>query len=275
MIPLAEETFGDSMLIKDKVAVVTGIGPGMGKEIALLLARHGARLAIGARSSAAVAETAAEIRAMGGEVVTATTDLADEESCAAIVRLAAETFGTVDTVVQNGAAIGDYKLVEDADPVNWRNLFEANVMGSVYLFKAALPYMKKSGDGRVILINSGAGINRAPPGLAAYGVTKAGLAGLVRSIALEAGKYGVRCNGVHLGGVDGANHQNWIEQIAAPAYGMTKEQYMEMRYNEYLPLRSVPTAEECAGIVLFLASDLARAITGQAISVNGGEWFGG
>ena len=238
MIPTAEETFGDSMLIKDKVAVVTGIGPGMGKEIALLLARHGARLAIGARSSATVEETAGEIRAMGGEVVTATTDLGDEESCAAIVRLAAETFGTVDTVVQNGAAIGDYKLVEDADPVNWRNLFEANVMGSVYLFKA-------------------------------------GLAGLVRSIALEAGKYGVRCNGVHLGGVDGANHQNWIEQIAAPAYGMTKEQYMEMRYNEYLPLRSVPTAEECAGIVLFLASDLARAITGQAISVNGGEWFGG
>jgi len=261
------------MLIAGKVAVVTGIGPGMGKEIALLLARNGARLAIGARSTGTVEETAAEIRAMGGEVVTAVTDLASDESCRAIVAQAAEAYGGVDIVVQNGAAIGDYKLVEDADPVVWRNLFEANVMGSVYLFKAALPHMKAAGDGRVILINSGAGINRAPAGLAPYGVSKAGLAGLVRSIALEAGKYGVRCNGVHLGGVDGENHRGWVENIAAPAYGMTPEQFMEMRYNEYLPLRTIPTAEECAGIVLFLASDLARPITGQAFSVNGGEWF--
>jgi NAD(P)-dependent dehydrogenase (short-subunit alcohol dehydrogenase family) len=263
------------MLIRDKVAVVTGIGPGMGKEIALLLARNGAKLAIGARGAATVAETAAEIRAFGGEVITATTDLSNEESCTAIVRQAAEAFGGVDIVVQNGAAIGDYKLVEDADPATWRYLFEANVMGPVYLYKAALPYMKAKGDGRIILINSGAGINRAPPGLAPYGVSKAGLAGLVRSIALEAGRYGVRCNGVHLGGVDGANHRQWVQNIAAPSYGMTEDQFMEMRYNEYLPMRYVPTAAESAGIVLFLASDLARPITGQAISVNGGEWFGG
>ena len=177
------------MLIRDRVAVVTGIGPGMGKEIALLLARNGAKLAIGARGAATVEETAAEIRTFGGEVITATADLSNEESCAAIVHRAAEAFGGVDIVVQNGAAIGDYKLVEDADPATWRHLFEANVMGSVYLYKAALPYMKAKGDGRIILINSGAGINRAPAGLAPYGVSKAGLAGLVRSIALEAGRY--------------------------------------------------------------------------------------
>jgi NAD(P)-dependent dehydrogenase (short-subunit alcohol dehydrogenase family) len=247
----------------------------MGKEIALLLARNGAKLAIGARRAATVEETATEIRAFGGEVITAATDLSNEDSCTAIIRQAAEAFGGVDILVQNGAAIGDYKLVEDADPATWRYLFEANVMGPVYLYKAALPYMKAKGDGRIILINSGAGINRAPPGLAPYGVSKAGLAGLVRSIALEAGRYGVRCNGVHLGGVDGANHRDWVRNIAAPSYGMTEDQFMEMRYNEYLPMRYVPTAAESAGIVLFLASDLARPITGQAISVNGGEWFGG
>lgn len=261
------------MLTKGKVAVVTGIGPGMGKEIALLLAKNGARLAIGARSVGTVEETAREIRDFGGEVITAATDLTSEDSCRAIVEQAAKTYGGVDILVQNGAAVGDFKSIEDADPVVWRNLFEANVMGSLFLFKAALPYMKKAGDGRVILINSGAGYNRTPPGLAPYGVSKAGLAGLVKSIALETGQYGVRCNGVHLGGVDGENHRNWIEHIAAPAYGMTPEQFMEMRYNEYLPLRYVPTAGECAGIVLFLASELARPITGQAFSVNGGEWF--
>jgi NAD(P)-dependent dehydrogenase (short-subunit alcohol dehydrogenase family) len=262
------------MLVKDKIAVVTGIGPGMGKEIALLLARHGAKLAIGARSPDAVEKTASEIRALGGEVLTATIDLANRASCLSMVARTVETFGGVDILVQNGAAIGDYKLVEDAEPETWRQLFEANVLGSVYLFQAALPSMKARGDGRVILINSGAGNNRTPPGLGPYGVTKAGLAGLVRSIALEAGRHGVRCNGVHLGGVDGDNHRSWIRDVAAPAYGMTAERYIRMRYDEYLPLRYIPTASECAGIVLFLASELARPITGQAFSVNGGEWFG-
>jgi NAD(P)-dependent dehydrogenase (short-subunit alcohol dehydrogenase family) len=260
-------------LVEGKVAIVTGIGPGMGKEIALLLARNGARLVIGARSAATVDETAEEIREFGGEVVTQRVDLTDHTSCAAIVDKAVEVYGGVDIVVQNGAMIGDFKSVEDADLDVWRQLYEANCLSAVALYKAALPSLKASGDGRIILINSGAANNRAPHGLAPYAASKGALAALVRSIALEGGAYGIRCNGVHLGGIDGENHRSWIEDIAAPSYGMTTEQFLEMRYNEYLPLRHIPTAEESAGVVLFLASDLARPITGQAISVNGGEWF--
>ena len=261
-------------LVENKVAVITGIGPGMGKEIALLFARHGAKLAIGARRPETVEETAAEIRAVGGEVVTAKVDLTQEASCRAIVDQAVKAYGGVDIVVQNGAMIGDYTRVEDADYAVWRALFEGNVLGAISLFKAALPSMKERGDGRIILINSGAGNNRPPEGLAPYGASKGALASLVRSIAVEAGRYGIRCNGVHLGGVDGANHRDWIDQIAAPSYNMTSEEFMEMRYREYLPMRYIPSAAESAGTVLFLASDLARPITGQAISVNGGEWFG-
>ncbi len=261
------------MLLDGKTALITGIGPGMGKEIALLFARHGARVAIGARRAETVEEVAAEIRGFGGTVSTHKVDLADKGSCQAIVAAAIAAFGPVDILVQNGAAIGDYKLVEDADPEVWRGVYEANVMGAVYLYQACLPSMKAKHDGRIVLINSGAGNNRTPPGLAPYGASKGALAALVRSIALEAGAYGVRCNGVHLGGVDGENHRHWVETIAAPSYGMTTEAFMEMRYREYLPMRRIPTAEECAGTVLYLASDLARPVTGQAISVNGGEWF--
>jgi NAD(P)-dependent dehydrogenase (short-subunit alcohol dehydrogenase family) len=260
-------------LVEGKVAVITGIGPGMGKEIALLFARHGARLVIGARSSATTDETADEIRALGGTVDTAKVDLTDHASCTAIVEKAVALHGGVDIIVQNGAMVGDFKPVEDADLDVWRQLYEANCLSAITLFKAALPSMKAKGDGRIILVNSGAGNNRAPLGLASYAASKAALAALVRSIALEAGVYGIRCNGVHLGGVDGDNHRQWVEHIAAPGYGMTTEKFMEMRYNEYLPLHSIPTAEECAGAALFLASDLARPITGQALSVNGGEWF--
>jgi NAD(P)-dependent dehydrogenase (short-subunit alcohol dehydrogenase family) len=260
-------------LVEGKVAVVTGIGPGMGKEIALLLARHGAKLVIGARSAATVDETAYEIRAMGGEVVTQRVDLTDHASCTAIIDKAVAVYGGVDIVVQNGAMVGDFKSVEEADLDVWRQLYEANCLSAVTLFKAALPSMKARGDGRIILINSGGANNRAPHGLASYAASKAALAALVRSIAIEAGAYGIRCNGVHLGGIDGENHRSWLEDIAAPSYGMTTEQFMDVRYNEFLPLRYIPTAEESAGVVVFLASDLARPITGQAISVNGGEWF--
>jgi len=260
-------------LVEGKVAVVTGIGPGMGKEIALLLAQHGAKLVIGARSAATVDETADEIRALGGAVETQRVDLTDHGSCTAIVEKAVAAYGGCDIIVQNGAMIGDYKTVEDADLDVWRQLYEANCLSAISLYKAALPAMKARHDGRIVLINSGAGNNRPPVGLASYAASKGGLASLVRSIAIEGGGYGIRCNGVHLGGIDGENHRVWIEQIAAPAYGMTTDQYLDMRYNEYLPLRTLPTAEDAAGTVLFLASDLARCVTGQAISVNGGEWM--
>lgn len=260
-------------LVEGKVAVVTGIGPGMGREIALLLARHGAKLVIGARSAGATEETADTIRAEGGTVATAKVDLTDQTSCAAIVEKAIAAYGGCDIVVQNGAMVGDYKPVEDADLDVWRQLFEANCLSAVTLFKAALPAMKSRRDGRIVLINSGAGNNRAPTGLAPYAASKGALAAVVRSIALEAGQHGVRCNGVHLGGIDGANHRQWVEQVAAPSYGMTAEQFLEMRYNEYLPLRRIPTAQDSAGAVLFLASDLSAAMTGQSVSVNGGEWF--
>ena len=108
--------------------------------------------------------------------------------------------------------------------------------------------------------------------MAAYAASKAALASLVRSIAIEHGKDGIRCNGVHLGPVDGENFRPWIAGLAEQ-----KGISFEKCFNEYLetefPLRYVPTARECAGTVPYLASDLARVVTGQGISVNGGQWF--
>lgn len=261
------------MLLKDKVAVVTGIGPGMGRAIALGLAREGAKLAIGARTESYVDSVAEEIEKNGGEVVALTTDLTSRESCERIVNTAIERFGGVDVLVQNGADTGDAALVGDADIERWRQTFECNLFGAIHLFRACLPSMKQRGDGRVILINSGAGNNVAPEYLASYGATKSALASLVRSIALEYGRDGIRCNGVHLGPVDGGNFRPWLEDLAKQKGRDFDEFFQEYLENEF-PLRYVPTPEECAGTVLYLASDLARVVTGQAISVNGGQWFG-
>jgi NAD(P)-dependent dehydrogenase (short-subunit alcohol dehydrogenase family) len=260
------------MLLKDKIAVITGIGPGLGREIALQFSGNGAKLAIGARSADTLNRVAAEIRDSGGEVITIPTDLTSRESCHAIVEAAIDRFGGVDILVQNGHDAGDWKSVEDADADSWRRIMDTNLFGALHLFQACLPSMKAKGDGRIVFVNSGAGNNRAPVGLSAYGASKAALASLVRSIALENGRHGIRCNGVHMGVIDGGNVRPWFEAMAKQK-GQPIEQYLEEYYDQNLPLRYVPTPQECAGSVLFLASDLARCMTGQAISVNGGEWF--
>jgi NAD(P)-dependent dehydrogenase (short-subunit alcohol dehydrogenase family) len=261
------------VLLENKTAVVTGIGPGMGREIALAFARHGAKLAIGARSRDMLDAVTKEIGELGGQVIARATDLANGESCQALVKAAVDRFGGVDVLVQNGAHAGDWSSVENADPGFWRHMMDVNLFGALHLFQAALPSMKAKGDGRIIFVNSGAGNNRAPMGLSSYAASKAALASLVRSIALECGRYGIRCNGVHLGMVDGPNVRPWIAGEAARA-GKSMDEFLEGWYDDRLPLRYIPPPEQCAGTVLYLASDLARPVTGQAISVNGGEWFG-
>lgn len=260
------------MLLENRVAVITGIGPGLGREIAVQFAQHGAKLAIGARSTDMLDKVAAEIRDAGHEVIAQRTDLTDRESCQALVQAALDRYGHIDILVQNGHDPGDWKSVEEADPKSWRRIMETNLFGALHLFQACLPSMKARGDGRIVFVNSGAGNNRAPHGLSAYAASKAALASLVRSIALENGRDGIRCNGVHMGVIDGANVRPWFAAMAQQK-GQTLEAYLEDYYDQNLPLRYVPTPQECAGSVLFLASDLARCMTGQAISVNGGEWF--
>ena len=260
------------MLIKDRVAVITGIGPGMGREIALAFAQNGARLAIGARNIGYVQQVAQECVASGAEVVALRTDLADRASCEAIVKAAIERFGGVDILVQNGHDTGDARLVGDADHARWRAAMDVNMFGALSLFQACLPSMRERGDGRVIFVNSGAANNRPPEYLASYAASKAAMASLVRSIAIEHGKDGIRCNGVHLGPVDGENFRPWIAGIAEQK-GLSFEKCFSDYLEAEFPLRYVPSARECAGTVLYLASDLARVVTGQAISVNGGQWF--
>jgi NAD(P)-dependent dehydrogenase (short-subunit alcohol dehydrogenase family) len=260
------------LLPPGKVAVVTGIGPGLGREIALGFAELGAKLAIGARNAEMLESVAAEIRAMGGEVIAQRTDLTDRDSCRALVDATVARFGGVDILVQNGHDPGDWSSVENADPDHWRKVMETNLFGALHLYQACLPSMKAKGDGRIVFVNSGAANNRAPDGLSAYAASKAALASLVRSIALENGRYGVRCNSAHMGVIDGANVRPWFKAMADQK-GQTLEIYMEQYYDANLPLRYVPTPKECAGTVIFLASDLARTVTGQAVSCNGGEWF--
>jgi NAD(P)-dependent dehydrogenase (short-subunit alcohol dehydrogenase family) len=252
-----------------KVAVVTGVGPGMGRSIALGLARDGVEVVLAARRAERLEAVAAEIRALGREPLVVSTDITDPEACRQLVAAAVERFGGIDILVQNGHHEGDWQPVVDADPDVWRSIFDVNLFGALYLIQAAVPVMRERGGGSIILVNSGAAL-RTPATMGAYSTSKAALAALARTLAVEVGRWQIRVNGVYLGPVLGENLER-LGAGAAAAAGSTVDEWLKVKATE-MPLGFVPTPDQCAGAVLFLASDLAAAVTGQHLSVNGGQW---
>ncbi|MAE95923.1 MAG: short-chain dehydrogenase [Deltaproteobacteria bacterium] len=255
------------MLLRDKTAIVTGIGPGMGRAIALAFAREGARLAIGARNEERLAAVAAEIEAAGGEVIAVPTDISDRPQCQRLVEETVKHFGALDVLVQNAAHGGDFTPAATADPDRWREIMDCNFFGALHLTQFCVPYMKDRGEGRIILINSGAALG-PPPAFGAYAASKSALSSLVRSLAVELGADGIRVNGVALGLVDGDSFGAYATMLARSS-GRSQEEVLA-EVGESLPLGAIPSPEDCAGSIVFLASDLARPITGQNLRVNGG-----
>ena len=132
------------------------------------------------------------------------TDITDREACEALVTAAQERFGGVDYLVQNAHHEGDWTAVADADPDSWRRVFEVNLYGALHLAQAGVTAMRERGGGAIVLVNSGA-VLLDPPALGAYTTSKAALASLARTLAVEVGQWGIRVNGVFLGGVAGDN----------------------------------------------------------------------
>jgi NAD(P)-dependent dehydrogenase (short-subunit alcohol dehydrogenase family) len=257
------------MFDEGKVAIITGVGPGMGRSIALGFARHGVDVVLAARQRHHIEAVAQEVRHTGREPLVVPTDITDAEACRSLVNATVERFGGIDILVQNAHHEGDWAAVADADAASWRRIFDVNLYGALHLVQAVIPSMRERGAGAVVLVNSGAVLSN-PPNLGAYSASKAALAALARTLAIEAGPWGIRVNGVFLGGIMGDNILHAAEHQSA-TMGISVEEWLERRAAT-LPLRHLPTPDECAGAVLFLCSDLAAAVTGQHLSVNGGQW---
>ena len=254
------------MFEEGSVAVVTGAGPGMGRAIALGFAREGVDVVIASRRRERLEPIADEVRALGREAVVVPADLSSPDDCRAVVDAAIERFGRLDHLVQNGHHAGDWARVADADPESWQQVFDVNFFGSLHLIQAAVPVMSERSS--IVLVNSGAAL-RNPPTMGAYSASKAAMASLVRTSALELGPR-IRVNGIFLGPVTGESLDNGAAATAA-ATGITEEEFLRQRAQD-LPIRQIPTPEQCAGSVLFFCSRLAEPVTGQHLSVNGGQW---
>jgi NAD(P)-dependent dehydrogenase (short-subunit alcohol dehydrogenase family) len=252
-----------------EVAIITGIGPGMGRSIALAFARHGVDVALAARRPERIEPVAEEVRALGRTALVVPTDITDWDACARLVDAVESHFHRIHILVQNGHHQGDWKPVAEADPDEWRRIFDVNFFGSLYLVKLVVPVMRKGGGGRIILVNSGA-VLRSPSHMGAYSASKSALASMVRTLAQEVGPDRIRVNGVFLGPVAGENLFGSAEEAVARSGG-TLDDWIALKSKE-LPLGWIPTPDQCAGSVLFLASDLAEVVTGQHLVVNGGQW---
>ncbi|MFN2543451.1 MAG: SDR family oxidoreductase [Actinomycetota bacterium] len=258
------------MLLEDRIAIVSGIGPGMGRGIALALAREGANLVLGARTEDRLREVGAEVEELGRKAAWLATDVTNVEQCEALAARALETFGRVDVLVNNAFVQPPLKRIEYDDIEQWRTSHEVNVIGSLQMTRAVIPQMKEQGSGSIVFINS---MTIRTPGekLGAYSATKAALLLMARTLARELGEYGIRVNTVVPGYIWGPNLK-WYFRHLSEKDGRSVEQIYEEVASE-TALGTLPTPEEIADTVVFFASDMARVVTGQSLDVNAGHFF--
>jgi NAD(P)-dependent dehydrogenase (short-subunit alcohol dehydrogenase family) len=252
-------------LLDGKVAIVAGIGPGLGREIALLFAEHGASLALGARTVSRCEELAAEI---GDHAMGVALDVTSTESCEAAVAATVERFGGVDIVVNNAFDDGDFRRIMDADLDAWQRTFDVNFFGAVRMTRAAVPAMRARGEGKVVMVNT-MSTQRIQERFGVYAASKGALATATRTLALELGGDGIRVNGIHPGYIWGPNVEAYFAH-QAQRRGVDPQVVYDEVASE-VALGYLPPAAEIAGAALFFASDLSRSVTGQALGVNGGH----
>ncbi len=246
------------MDLTGKTAIITGSGRGIGSAIAVELGSRGANVAVNFFRNRAPAEaTAQAVEATGGKAIVVKAHVGRKEQVERLVAEAAEAFGGVDIFIGN-AASGVPRPLEQQGDREWDWTVDINARSIFHGVKAATPYMKESGWGRVIGISS-MGSRRTLPNYGVIGVSKAAIETLMRYFAVELAPYGIICNTVSPGTVltDAITHFPDWDEMTEIARGRT-------------PIGRFVTTEEVAGVVAFLCSDAAAGIVGQTIIIDGG-----
>ncbi len=252
--------------LQNRIALVTGAGRGIGRAIALGLAKAGAKVAVTARTAAEVDGAVADIHKAGGHAVAIVADLAQKDGPALVIEQTTAKLGLIDILVNN-AGIGSStnpKPVAEFNDEFWELTLNLNLTVPYKLSKAALPHMSKQRWGRIINIAS---INSKMPSLhgAAYAASKHGLLGLTRTLALEVAREGITVNAICPGPVHTLMNDNRIEYDAQRRHMTFAEIEQAMT-----PIGGRLEPEDIAPLAVYLASTEARMVTGQAYNICGG-----
>ncbi|MFI9806399.1 SDR family oxidoreductase [Streptomyces sp. NPDC052301] len=257
-------------LLAGKTVVVSGVGAGLGRQVAAAVVRDGGNAVLGARTEANLAKSAAEIDPGGARTAFRATDITDEGQCERLAALARERFGGIDAVVQVAAWDSYFGGVEDADFATWQSVIDVNLLGTLRMARACLPALKAGGGGSVVFIGTQSAV-AAPSQVrqAAYAASKGALTSAMYSLARELGPHRIRVNTVLPGWMWGPPVQAFV-RFTAQSEGVPEAEVLG-RLTERMALPELATDGDVADAAVFLSSDRARAITGQSLLVNAGE----
>lgn len=257
------------MLLSDKVVVVSGIGPGLGRALALEAAAEGAAVVCVARTAAYVEEVASEVAALGVPSLAVAADITAPADCARVAAEVEARFGRLDGLVNSAFTAGTIAPFEDVDLDDWRRTFEVNVFGTLQMIRAHLGLLRDSA-GAVVNVNT-MSATRPMKNQGGYGGSKAALEFLTRQLAVELGPTGIRFNTVYCGPMVGPNLNAAMEAWA----GRRGETFEQVRATVAgnMALGRIPEDEEAARVIVLLLSDHAAVMTGTAVHATGGVWL--
>ncbi|MGD8466562.1 MAG: sorbitol-6-phosphate dehydrogenase [Anaerolineae bacterium] len=257
-------------VLEGKIAIVTGGAQGLGAAICRRLADEGAHVVIGDLNLAGAQSTAAAIETETGQrVVAVEVDVTDEAQVEALVQRALDEFGRLDILVSN-AGILIAEAVDEFPAERWRQVLDVNLYGYFLTAKHAAQVMKEQGSGAIIQINSKSG-KKGSYKNSAYAASKFGGIGLTQSIALELAEHGVRANAICPGNL--LDSPLWVDSLYAQyakKWSITEEE-VRQKYVDQVPMKRGCTYLDVTNVVVFLASEQASYMTGQAINVTGGQ----
>ncbi len=253
------------MILKDKVVIVTGAGPGMGQALCRGAAAEGAKVVVSARSVAAIEAIVADIIGKGGEAIAVPCDVSQTGQCQALAQAALDKWGRIDGLVNSAYYHPDWASLETHSIDQLLTAFDVNAAGPLRMAQAVIPAMRAQGGGSIVNVSTLA--TRKPmPGEGGYAMAKSALNQLTRQLAVELSGSGIRVNTTLMGWMMGAPLEGYIASLGDQA-----EAFRTQRASE-IPVGHIPPDAACAKAVYFLLSDYASEITGAALDVNGGDW---
>lgn len=248
--------------LKDKVAVLTGAGSGIGRATALRFAGEGAKLALADIDEEGLRETLRLVKSQGGEAVTRRTDVSVEEQVKELMDWVLETERCIDIVCNIAGIPGHITSLESQDAGDWLRVLQVNLIGAVFTTKYVAGHMQERRSGAIVNVASVAGI-RSGAGGNAYSASKAALINFTQTAACDLGRYQVRVNAVCPGLIETG--------MTKAVFDYARKVGKEERLGYRCELRRYGRPEEVASVIVFLASENASYITGQAIAVDGGN----
>src|ERR1700683_1985198 len=255
-------------MLEKKVIVISGVGPGLGTTLAHRCARDGAELVLAARTVERLEDLAAKLNDAGQRALAVRADITDDDEVAYLVESATAAYGKVDVLINNAFRVPSMKPLAGTSFQHIRDAIELSALGALRLIQAFTPALEAS-NGSIVNVNSMV-LRHSQAKYGAYKMAKSALLAMSQSLATELGDHGIRINSVAPGYIWGDTLKSYFTHQAGK-YGTTVEQIYDATAANS-DLKRLPTEDEVASAILFLASDLASGITGQTLDVNCGEY---